>query len=134
MNNVCLIGRLSSDVELKSTSGGTNYARFSIAVQRDFKNKDGEYEADFINCIAWRNTAEFISKYFGKGSMIAIVGSIQTGSYEKDGQKHYTTDINVEEVYFAGSKPEASQNSEEQTEFNIDDSFMPMPGDDDLPF
>ena len=103
---------------------------FTVAVNRRFK-KD---ETDFINCIAWRNTAEFISKYFGKGSMIAVVGSIQTGSYEKDGQKHYTTDINVEEAYFAGSKTEASQNSEEQSEFNIDGSFMPMPGDDDMPF
>lgn len=130
MNKVLLLGRLTKDPELRATPSGVSVTSFTVAVNRRFK-KD---ETDFINCIAWRNTAEFISKYFGKGSMIAIVGSIQTGSYEKDGQKHYTTDINVEEVYFAGSKPEASQNSEEQTEFNIDDSFMPMPGDDDLPF
>lgn len=130
MNKVLLLGRLTKDPELRATPSGVSVTSFTVAVKRRFK-KD---ETDFINCIAWRNTAEFISKYFGKGSMIAIVGSIQTGSYEKDGQKHYTTDINVEEVYFAGSKPEASQNSEEQTEFNIDDSFMPMPGDDDLPF
>lgn len=130
MNKVLLLGRLTKAPELRATPSGVSVTSFTVAVNRRFK-KD---ETDFINCIAWRNTAEFISKYFGKGSMIAIVGSIQTGSYEKDGQKHYTTDINVEEVYFAGSKPEASQNSEEQTEFNIDDSFMPMPGDDDLPF
>lgn len=130
MNKVLLLGRLTKDPELRATPSGVSVTSFTVAVNRRFK-KD---ETDFINCIAWRNTAEFISKYFGKGSMIAIVGSIQTGSYEKDGQKHYTTDINVEEAYFAGSKPEASQSSEEQTEFNIDDSFMPMPGDDDLPF
>lgn len=130
MNKVLLLGRLTKDPELRATPSGVSVTSFTVAVNRRFK-KD---ETDFINCIAWRNTAEFISKYFGKGSMIAIVGSIQTGSYEKDGQKHYTTDINVEEAYFAGSKTEASQNSEEQTEFNIDDSFMPMPGDDDLPF
>ena len=130
MNKVLLLGRLTKDPELRATPSGVSVTSFTVAVNRRFK-KD---ETDFINCIAWRNTAEFISKYFGKGSMIAVVGSMQTGSYEKDGQKHYTTDINVEEVYFAGSKTEASQSNEEQTEFNIDDSFMPMPGDDDLPF
>lgn len=130
MNKVLLLGRLTKDPELRATPSGVSVTSFTVAVNRRFK-KD---ETDFINCIAWRNTAEFISKYFGKGSMIAVVGSMQTGSYEKDGQKHYTTDINVEEVYFAGSKTEASQNSEEQTGFNIDGSFMPMPDDDDMPF
>ena len=130
MNKVLLLGRLTKDPELRATPSGVSVTSFTVAVNRRFK-KD---ETDFINCIAWRNTAEFISKYFGKGSMIAVVGSIQTGSYEKDGQKHYTTDINVEEAYFAGSKSEASQSNEEQTEFNIDGSFMPMPDDDDMPF
>ena len=130
MNKVLLLGRLTKDPELRATPSGVSVTSFTVAVNRRFK-KD---ETDFINCIAWRNTAEFVSKYFGKGSMIAVVGSIQTGSYEKDGQKHYTTDINVEEVYFAGSKTEASHSSEEQTEFNIDGSFMPMPDDDDMPF
>lgn len=135
MNNVCLIGRLSSDVELKSTSGGTNYARFSIAVQRDFKNKDGEYEADFINCIAWRNTAEFIAKYFIKGQGIGAVGRIEPYSYDDNGTTRYGTNIVVEKADFTSGKPSGAASSRQTESRNIDsEEILPMPGDDDLPF
>ena len=128
MNKVILIGRLTKDPELRITPSGVSVTSFTIAVNRRFK-KD---ETDFISCVAWRQTAEFITKYFAKGSMIAVVGSLQTGSYEKDGQKHFTTDVNVDEVYFAGGKTEETKAQNES--YNIDEGFMPMPDDDDIPF
>jgi len=129
MNKVILIGRLTKDVELKQTPSGVAVVNFTVAVNRRFDRE----QADFINCIAWRSTAEFVSKYFNKGSMIAVVGSLQTGSYEKDGQTHYTTDVNVDEVYFTGSKSESSGSNNAS---NASDPFsdLPTPADDDLPF
>lgn len=104
MNKVILMGRLTRDLEVSRTAGGINFVRFTIAVNRRFKNENGEYQADFINCVAWRQTAEFIARYFVKGAMISVAGSIQTGSYQKDGQTVYTTNVNVEEAYFTGEK------------------------------
>lgn len=100
MNKVILMGRLTKDVELKR-SGDTVIGRFTIAVDRRSKNKD----ADFISCVAWNKSAEFIKKYFGKGSMIAVVGELRTGSYEKsDGSKAYTIEVVVSETFFTGEK------------------------------
>ena len=137
MNKVLLLGRLTKDPELRATPSGMSVTSFTIAVNRRFK-KD---ETDFISCVAWRNTAEFITKYFSKGNMIAVVGSLQTGRFEKDGQTHYTTDVNVEEAYFTGSKAETDGSAQSSipsanadSGFNIDDGFMPLPNDDDLPF
>jgi single-strand DNA-binding protein len=133
MNRVILLGRLTKDVELKQTPNGVSVVNFTIAVNRRFDKE----QADFINCIAWRNTAEFVAKYFSKGSSIAVVGSIQTGSYEKEGQKVYTTDVNVEEVYFAGSKASNESGASEgagnaQQDFSGFTHMTPI--DDDLPF
>lgn len=97
MNKVILIGRLTNDPELRENEN-SKMAKFTVAVNR---LKEG---ADFINCIAWNKTAELISKYFNKGSQIALEGRINTGSYEKDGKKVYTTDIIVENITFIGSK------------------------------
>ncbi len=132
MNKVILLGRLTRDPELRTTPSGVSVTSFSIAVSRRFQ-KD---QTDFINCVAWRQTAEFVSKYFNKGSMISVVGSLQTGRYEKDGQTHYTTDVVVDEVYFTGSRNESNgaPSAQEDSTFNIDEGFMPMPADDDLPF
>ena len=132
MNKVILLGRLTRDPELRTTPSGVSVTSFSIAVSRRFQ-KD---QTDFINCVAWRQTAEFVSKYFAKGSMISVVGSLQTGRYEKDGQTHYTTDVVVDEVYFTGSRNESNGQgtAQEDSTFNIDEGFMPMPADDDLPF
>ena len=92
MNKVVLVGRLTRDPEVRSSSNGMQNARFSVAVNRNFKNKEGGYDADFISCVAFGRTAEFIGKYFKKGSMIGIEGRIQTGSYDaQDGTKRYTT-------------------------------------------
>lgn len=100
MNKVQLVGRLTKDVELKTTSNETAYCNFTLAVDRRFKDANGERQADFINCVAWRQTAEFIGKYFHKGNRIGVCGSIQTRSYEKDGQKVFVTEVLVEEAEF----------------------------------
>lgn len=107
MNKVILMGRLTRDPEMRQTPTGVAVARFTIAVNRRFKNSSGNYDADFISCVAWRQTAEFICKYFRKGAMIAGVGSIQTRSWDgQDGKKQYATDVVIEEAYFTGSKNE----------------------------
>ena len=106
MNRVDLVGRLTRDTELYE-AGENLYTRFTLAVNRKFKNANGEYDADFISCVAWNKTAELINKHFKKGSEIAIEGRIQTGDYEKeDGTKVYTTDGIVETITFIGSKKE----------------------------
>ena len=106
MNHVILMGRLTKEPELRQTPNGVSLARFSIAVNRRFA-KEGQQQADFINCIAWRQTGEFISKYFQKGSMIAVVGSIQSRSWDgQDGKKQYATEVVVNEAYFTGGKKE----------------------------
>lgn len=112
MNNVTLIGRLTKDVELRYTQAQEPMAiaKFTIAVDR--KNKKDEQSADFINCIAFKKTAEFIEKYFTKGMKIAIQGHIQTGSYEgKDGKKVYTTEVAVDNCEFVEKKEAAPSNN-----------------------
>lgn len=134
MNKVELVGRLTRDPEIKYTQGenASCVARFSVAVNRRFKNAEGNYDADFINCVAFSKTAEFIEKYFKKGMAIGISGRIQTGSYtNKDGQKVYTTDVVVEETEFVESK-----NSQGTQNKSNDDGFMNIPSgiDDEMPF
>lgn len=123
MNKVILMGRLTRDPDIKYTAGeeATCIARFTLAVDRRFK-KD---EADFIGCVAFGKTGEFIEKYVKKGTKLAITGRIQTGSYEKDGQKIYTTDVVVEEAEFAESK---KAESGEETK-PADEGFMDIPKD-----
>ena len=107
MNKVNLIGRLTADAELRYNSSNIAYSKFCLAVNRNFTNAEGEREADFINCVAWRKTAELIIEHFKKGSEIGLSGRIQTGSYDdKDGKKIYTTDVVVDEITFIGSKKE----------------------------
>lgn len=108
MNKVILMGRLTRDVELRQTPSGVSVARFSIAVNRRFASKDAQQTADFINCVAWRQTGEFVSRYFHKGSMIAVVGSLQSRSWDdKDGKRQYSTEVSVDEAYFTGSRAES---------------------------
>ena len=105
MNKVIEIGRVTKDIELRQLTSGTSAIEFSIAVKRAFKNADGEYDSDFFNCVAFKNTAELISRYVGKGDMIGIVGRLQTRNYtNKEGRKIYVTEIVVEEVEFLQSK------------------------------
>lgn len=138
MNKVILMGRLARDPEVRM-SGDTAVARFSLAVDRRFK-KDGDQTADFINCVAFGKTGEFIEKYGHKGTKFVVEGRIQTGSYtNKDGQKVYTTDVVVEQVEFAESKASADDNTTNNTVNSnapTNTSFMDIPDgiDEELPF
>lgn len=127
MNKVTLIGRLTKDAELKTTSSGINYCNFIIAVDRKFKDANGNRQADFIACVAWRTTADFISKYFKKGNKIAVVGSIQTRSYEdQSGNKHLVTEVIVDEAEFVESKA-ASGNGQTAKQSSEPDEPVEMP-------
>lgn len=115
MNKWTGTGRLTKDVELATTSNGVSVARFTIAVNRRFTNADGEREADFINCVAWRKTAEILAKYCQKGDRIGVVGELQTRSYEaKDGSKRYLSEIIVEEIDFLEKKKEDEKTQSKQ--------------------
>ena len=132
MNKAILSGRICTDVELKNTASGVSVCSFRIAVNRRFKNAEGNYDADFIPCVAWRSNAEFISKYFKKGDPIELCGSIQTRDYEKDGQKVYVTEVVIDEAGFTVSK---KQDNTTDAALPENDGFVPAPAtDDDLPF
>lgn len=155
MNIVSLIGRLTAAPVMKTTQTGTEYVKFSIAVDRPVK-KDEEKQADFINIVAWKKTAAFVCKYFSKGQRIAIIGSIRTGSYtDRDGNKRYTTEVYADNVEFCESKNSSSSydgGSYSNNNYNMQSSyrqeapapaayssgdtgdFVDMPSDDDLPF
>jgi single-strand DNA-binding protein len=109
MNKVELVGRLTKDPEIKLTSNQTQFCNFTIAVDRRFKDQNGQRQADFINCVAWRQTAVFIQKYFRKGNRIGLVGSIQTRSYDdQNGQKKFITEVVIDEAEFVESSGSAS--------------------------
>ena len=137
MNKVIIIGRFTRDPELKYSTGenANATARFSLAVNRRFKNKEGNYDADFINCVAFGKTAEFIEKYFTKGLAIGITGRIQTGSYtNKEGQKVYTTDVVVEETEFVESKNKGTSDNVPNNNANSNSDFEETVSDDEMPF
>lgn len=131
MNHVELIGRLTKDPEIYGEGTGL-IAKYTLAVDRRFK-KEGQDTTDFINCVCFSKSAEFAEKYFKKGMKVAVVGRIQTGSYEKDGRKIYTTDIVVEEQEFCESK---SANSDQKEPTKKDNDFMDIPQAtlSDMPF
>lgn len=109
MNKIIIIGRVTKDIELKNV-GEHKVVKFNVAVNRDFKNKQGEYDADFISCVAWNKTAELIGNYVKKGHRIALEGRIETGSYDNEkGDKVYTTDMKVEKIEFLESKNETQE-------------------------
>ena len=111
MNKIVLVGRLTKDPEVRSTSSGVNVVNFTVAVNRRFKNKEGGYDADFLPCVGYRATADFISKFFQKGSLIGVEGSVQTRNYDaQDGTKRYVTEVIVENAEFVGGKNESSNN------------------------
>ena len=118
MNKVILVGRLTADPVLRQTQSGISSCRFTVAVNRRTTDKNtGERQADFINCIAWRQIAEFISRYFSKGKLIAVEGSLRTGSYTDKNHPdvtHYTTDVFVDNVEFVGGKSESGGNGGNQ--------------------
>ena len=141
MNKAILVGKLAADPQLKTSSNGVSYVSFRIACQRRYANQQGVREADFINCCAWRQTAEFIHRYFPKGSGIAVEGSIQTRSYDaQDGTRRYVTEIVADEVQFLdikGSSPaqEPMNSPAPAPQFNDEvPGFTVVEDDDDLPF
>ena len=133
MNVAAFTGRICNDLELKKTPNGVSVTRFTIAVDRNFTPKGEEKKVDFLDCVAWRNDAEFICNYFVKGQMIAVSGEINTGSYEKDGIKRKKWEVKVDNVSFCGSKAEGNNQA---TTYNQDDTpdYAEMSPDDDLPF
>ena len=137
MNKVILMGRLTSDPELKQTPNGVSVTRFRVAVARRFKS-EGQPEADFITCSAWRQTAEFITKWFNKGSMIALVGSIQTRTWQdNEGKNQYATEVQVDEAYFTGSKNEGTtptQTAAAPAQNEFDGFIVDVDNEGDLPF
>lgn len=142
LNCAVIMGRLTADPELRQTPSGVATTRFTVAVDRNYAKQGEERKADFISVVAWRQTAEFVSRYFSKGSMIAVQGSIQTGSYEKDGIKRYTVDLVADNVSFCGSKsetgtsgaPRATTAAAPSFSNGSADDFAAMVDDDDLPF
>lgn len=133
MNKSILMGRLTKDPELRYTSGNnTAVCSFTIAVNRRMA-KEGQPQADFINCISWSKSAEFVSKYFKKGQQIVVIGRIQTRSWEdNESRKHYATEVVTEEVYFAGSRPKSDMNSSDADDSS--NQLQPEEEDSELPF
>lgn len=144
LNRITLMGRLTRDPELKETPSGVSVCSFSLACERDFKDKStGEKATDFIDCVAWRNTAEFVCKYFAKGRMAVVDGRLQIRPYtDKEGNKRRAAEIVVTNVYFGDSKPKSEDNGEPPTypgsEDDIPDGFEPdfdgKEDDGELPF
>ena len=126
MNRVELIGRLTRDPELRYTSSNIATARFTLAVNRPFQSQNGENGTDFINIVVWRKQAENVKKYVSKGSLVSVEGRIQTGSYEKDGQRIYTTDVVADSVQFLESKSQSASRTANQEDVTPSD-FATMP-------
>lgn len=134
MNKVIIIGNLTKDPEFQTTTSGISVCRFTVAVQRKFANAEGEKEADFINVVTLRGLADNCNKYLAKGRKCAVVGQLQTRSYDaQDGSKRYVTEVIAEEVEFLSSKPQGESQEEPQTQNDTSAKLIPVE-DDDLPF
>lgn len=134
-NKVILAGRLTADPELKSTPGGVPVTTFSIAVNRTYKPKDGDQQADFINVTAWRGIAEFITRYFRKASSICIVGSLQSRSWtDQSGTKRYATEVVANEAHFVDSKADSSAAGQAAAAPPVQPHFEEITSDEELPF
>lgn len=126
MNQLLLTGRLVNDTDLQTTSSGINFVKTAIAVDREYKDAKGEKATDFFDITVWRQSAEYISKYAGKGDLVAIVGQLQKRSYEKDGKTIWTTDISVEKIQVLHRK-EVEQEVKQDTSHKL-------ATDEDMPF
>ena len=136
---VILMGRLTRDPELRSTPTGVNVVSFTLAVDRDYARQGEERKTDFINIVAWRNTADFVAKYFSKGQLVAVSGKLQVRSWDdtQSGQKRYATDVVADEVFFAESKKTTSSDNSFDTSDNTFDTTSVAgftTADEDLPF
>ena len=127
LNKIIIMGRLVREPELRRTQSGNAVTSFTLAVDRDFKADGGEREADFINCVAWRNTAEFVDKYFAKGRMAVVSGRLQNRNWnDKDGNKRVSSEVIADSVYFGDSKRDDTAAPQE--------TFVELPDDGELPF
>jgi len=128
LNHVSIMGRICNDIELRRTQSGAAVASFTLAVDRDFKSASGEKETDFIEVVAWKNTAEFVQKYFGKGKMAIVAGRLQTRSWtDKEGHKRKTSEVVADNVYFGDSKKDSDAPAA--------NNFAPLEDEDaNLPF
>ena len=135
MNKIILIGRLTKDPEVKETQSQISVCTFTIAVDRKFKTADGERQSDFLTCVAWRQQADLLGRYFQKGSRIGIVGNLQSRSYDNnEGKKVYVTEVVVDEIEFVESKKEQGQAYAPPAP-SVDNGFYPTMDDDtSLPF
>ena len=132
LNRIIVMGRMTRDPELRRTNSGTAVASFTVAVDRDFKSQSGEKETDFIDVVAWRNTADFVCKYFHKGQLIAVQGSIQTRTYtDKDGNKRKAVEVVAGNVHFAEGKKKTEDPVHTTPDVEYEESTL---SDDDLPF
>ena len=139
MNSICLVGRLTKNVELRYTPSNVAVATFTLAVNRTFKNENGDREADFINCVMWRQQAENLANWAKKGALIGITGRIQTRSYDnQQGQRVYVTEVVAEQFQLLESKGQGNQTQQRQAQQQAPDfsrQGAPMDiSDDDLPF
>lgn len=141
MNTICLMGRLTADPELRNTQGGVAVTSFKLAVDRDYTPKGQEKQADFIPVVAWRQTAEFVCKYFRKGQRAALTGSLQTRQYtDRDGNNRTAYEVVAEHVYFAESKKDSGAPSvsySEQVPQSVPpaaEDFEVIPDEDSVPF
>lgn len=144
LNKVIIMGSIGKDIELRHTQSGTSVCTFDVAVERDFKNADGSKETDWLTCVAWRNTAEFISKYFSKGRRIVVEGSLQNRKWQdKNGQNRVSAEIQVANAYFADSvKSHGNDNStaptrqetSESASYESSGGFVEIEDDGQLPF
>ena len=137
LNKVIIMGRLTRDPELRTTASDIPVCSFTVAVDRRFQRNGEERQADFINVVAWRQTADFVSRYFSKGRMINVVGSLQTRTYDDaEGKKRYVTEVVADEVNFCGDKkPEGQSNDGFASNENCENQgFASFGTNDDLPF
>lgn len=140
MNKVCLTGRITKNIELKYNQNNVAITNFTLAVTRKFKNQNGEYESDFINCIAYKSTAELLSKYVKKGDLLGIEGRIQTRNYEKDGKRIYVTEVIVDSIDFLQAKKDEFKQETKNTKQKLSDDVFSEFGssveitDDDIAF
>lgn len=142
MNKIVLIGRIVHTPELRNTPSGVPVCKFTLAVDRKYKSQSGEKETDFIDCVAWRSTAEFVAKWFSKGKQIAVAGSLETHKYKgRDGTNKTAFEVNVDEVDFCGSKfdcatPDAERPAAQAPAYSVanNNDFAVIADDEDLPF
>ena len=149
MNRVNLSGNATKDVVLQKTNSGLSFCSFGVAVKRNFKNNDGEYETDFINCVAWRTTADYLAKYLKKGSKVIVSGAIQTRTYDAtDGTKKYVTEVVVDDAEVLSTQPRPQEESNQPTQTNTNSfggskaagksetiqTWTPIDDDNELPF